>query len=132
MRLIGGTQEIQEMLGAGGVAIQTLPFVVGLAQGTSVEIGPARLGLPMASAGQLGEDHFQIEAGPDGALIIRDLESWLGSVVNGRRISTFERFEAGAIADLNAGDNEIIAGGQWSPVRFTLRLSKALAGEAAA
>ena len=86
----------------------------------------------MAAAGQLGENHFQIEVGPDGALIVRDLESWLGSVVNGRRISTFERFEAGAIANLNAGDNEIVAGGQWSPIRFTLRLSSAMAGEAAA
>ncbi len=132
MQLLGASPELQSLLGVGGIVIQSLPFVVGLSESTSVEIKPNRLGLPMAAAGQLGEDHFQIEAGPDGALIVRDLESWLGSVVNGRRISTFERFETGAIANLHAGDNEIIAGGQWSPIRFTLRLSSAMAGEAAA
>jgi len=86
----------------------------------------------MAAAGQLGEGYLQIEAGSDGVLIVRDLESWLGIVVNGRRISTFERFETGAIANLHAGDNEILAGGQWSPIRFILRLSSAMAGEAVA
>jgi hypothetical protein len=86
----------------------------------------------MADAGQLGEDHFQIEAAPDRALIVCDSERRLGSVVNGRRISTFERFEIGAIANLHAGENEIVAGGQCSPIRFTLCLSSAMAGEAMA
>lgn len=132
LRLLGGTPELQAMLGAGGVEIIKLPFVIGLSKGRGVEFFEDYLGLPLAEAGQLGERHFQIEASPEGGLAVRDLESWLGCVVNGARISTFERFESGAVATLRVGKNEIVAGGQWSPIRFSLKVHNYVKAEVAA
>jgi hypothetical protein len=55
-------------------------------------------------------------------LVVGYLESQFGSVVNGHRISAFERMEDDPIAGLHMGENEIVAGGIYSPIRFTLRL----------
>lgn len=132
LRLFGGTPELQALLGAGGIEIKKLPFVIGLSKGLGVEFFEDHLGLPLAESGQLGTQHFQIEAAADGGLVVRDLESWLGCVVNGARISTFERFETGAVASLRTGDNEIVAGGQWSPIRFALKVQNYVKAEVAA
>ncbi len=99
MHLLGASPEMESLLGVGGTVIQSLPFVVSLHESKAVEIKPNRLGLPMAAAGQLGEGHFQIEVGPDGALIVRDLESWAVSSMgvafrpsNGLRLAPLRTF----------------------------------------
>mgnify|MGYP002630387631 CR=1 FL=1 len=123
IRLLGANRETQSFLGSTGIPIYHLPFEIGLAAGDTVILQRDRLELPVPGPSpQLGPGHFRIELGADGALSVRDLESQLGCIVNGRRISSFERIEQGPVAMLNEGDNEIIAGGIYSSVRFILSL----------
>ena len=123
IRLLGDSPEMQAMLGAVGIVIPKLPFEVGSGSTDAVVTSPERLSLPVKSkASPLAERHFRLEIGPKGGLYLRDLASQLGCVVNGRRISTFERFEDGGLAPLMLGDNTIVAGGVYSPVCFKLRL----------
>jgi len=68
----------------------------------------------------LSRRHFVIEESRRG-LVVRDCGSHLGTVVNGMRIGSKA---AGNIAILKAGDNEIIAGTEQSPYRFTLELTR--------
>ncbi len=51
----------------------------------------------------------------DGRLAVKDLDSHLGTIVNGTRIA---KFEERSIAGLTRGPNEIQAGGVESPYRF--------------
>jgi len=53
------------------------------------------------------------------ALMIRDVGSQLGTVVNGLRIGIEEPLNA---VELHIGENEIIAGGSDSPFRFVIEV----------
>jgi hypothetical protein len=131
IRLLGASPEMQALLGPTGVVVGRLPFIVGAIAGDKVRASASSLGLPAArSAGQLQERHFRIELLPNGELALRDLESRLGCIVNGRRISNFERFELGPVKELEPGDNTVTAGGQYSSVRFVVRLRRRLAKSA--
>jgi len=57
--------------------------------------------------------------------VVRDLESDLGTLVNGLRIAQFERSGA---ADLRFGENRIQAGGLESPYRFHVIVEREAAG----
>ncbi len=62
---------------------------------------------------------------------MRDLESRLGCIVNGQRIPPIDAKPGDeSAAPLHLGDNEIIAGGIDSPVRFTLRLRRGAIADA--
>lgn len=123
IRLLGASQEMRRMLGPTGVLIERLPFEIGLGDGPGMLMDPDRIALPLEGPSpQLGRRHLRIERASDGRLVVRDLESKLGSVVNGKRISSFERMEQEPVGDLIPGDNELVAGGVYSPVRFILRL----------
>lgn len=131
IRLLGASPEIKALLGPTGVVLAELPFTIGRGKDGPMELSARSLALPIAGkSAQLGERHFRIELGENGQLQARDLESQYGCLVNGRRISAFERIEAGPVAALKPGDNEIVAGGVYSPVRFVLRVR--LADQAAA
>ncbi|MEQ9125687.1 MAG: cyclic nucleotide-binding domain-containing protein [Alphaproteobacteria bacterium] len=131
IRLLGASPEMQAMLGRSGYVIKALPFEIGRATAESQASDAHRLSLPIkGQAPQLSGRHFKIEIGLDGALMVRDLESEYGGIVNGRRLSNFERMELAPVAGLYLGDNEIIAGGIHSTVRFTLRLAKAASAAA--
>ena len=62
----------------------------------------------------LSRSHFVIERG-NNALMIRDVGSQLGTVVNGERIGIDERNNA---VPLHIGENEITAGGTDTPFAF--------------
>ena len=58
----------------------------------------------------------------DGRLMVRDLGSYLGTVVNGTRIAHFEQ---SASADLLFGDNSVQTGGLDSAYRFRIIVERA-------
>lgn len=124
IRLLPGSPETKALLGRSGILIDYLPFEIGLSRSGEIEREKGRIGLPLRMSRQLGNRHLRIELAPHGGLVVCDLESKLGSLINGKRISAFERFELGPTAPLRMGDNEIVAGGIYSPVRFILRLRK--------
>jgi len=66
-------------------------------------------------------DHFAIVR-HDGRLFVRDLHSTLGTTVNG--VSIGWHFGADE-APLQAGDNEIVAGGAGSPFVFKIEVNDA-------
>ena len=95
-----------------------LPFVVG--RGTV-----AREGLPPLQPDlklndtvpfRLSRNHFMIEK-RNGSYYVRDLCSTLGTIVNGEPIGDHFR---GDDAPLQAGENEVIAGGVDSPFIFSV------------
>jgi len=123
IRILGASPEMEHMLGPTGVVVGHLPFEVGRAPGMALAAEQDRIGLPIPGASsQLAERHFRIELGAKGGLWLRDLESRYGCIVNGKRISAFERIEQGPRAPLLIGDNTVVAGGLYSPLRFKLRL----------
>lgn len=67
----------------------------------------------------LSRSHFVIERGHN-ALMIRDVGSQLGTLVNGLRIGIEEPLNAVA---LHIGENEIIAGGADSPFHFVIEVT---------
>ncbi len=123
IRLLGDSPAMSQLMGNTGVLVKKLPFEIGYASPGRGRKTDGRMSLPISGKNpQLERRHFRIEVGESGQLQVRDLESRLGSIVNGKRISAFERFEEGPVAPLHPGDNEIVAGGVYSDVRFTLRL----------
>ena len=69
---------------------------------------------------RLSRNHFMIEK-RDGSYYVRDLCSTLGTIVNGEPIGNHFR---GDDAPLQAGENEVIAGGVDSPFVFSLVISR--------
>ena len=69
---------------------------------------------------RLSRDHFAIVL-QYGRLFVRDLHSTLGTTVNGVPIGW--HFEADE-APLQAGDNEIVAGGEGSPFVFKVEVNE--------
>ena len=64
---------------------------------------------------RLSRNHFMIEK-RDGNYYVRDLCSTLGTIVNGETIGDHFRADDAA---LRAGENEVIAGGVYSPFVFS-------------
>ena len=64
--------------------------------------------------------HFAIE-NQEGRLVVRDMGSHLGTVVDGQRIGHFEEF---SVADLLFGTTPIQAGGLDSPYCFQITVER--------
>jgi len=99
----------------------TAPFVVGRAPFSHEPPGPLAADLLLYDREpiRLSRDHFAI-VNHDGGLFVRDLHSKLGTTVNGVPIGW--HFGADE-APLQAGDNEIVAGGAGSPFVFKVEVS---------
>jgi CRP/FNR family transcriptional regulator, cyclic AMP receptor protein len=99
----------------------TAPFVVGRAPFSHEAPGPAAADLLLYDREplRLSRDHFAIVR-HDGRLFVRDLHSTLGTTVNGVPIGWHFRADE---APLQAGDNEIVAGGVGSPFVFKVELN---------
>jgi CRP/FNR family cyclic AMP-dependent transcriptional regulator len=99
-----------------------LPFIVG--RGPVAGEGPPQLQpdlkLDDTVPFRLSRNHFMIEK-RDGSYYVRDLCSTLGTIVNGEPIGNHFR---GDDAPLQAGENEVIAGGVDSPFVFSLVISR--------
>jgi CRP/FNR family transcriptional regulator, cyclic AMP receptor protein len=101
----------------------TAPFVVGRAPFSHEPPGAVSADLLLYDREplRLSRDHFAIVR-HDGRLFVRDLQSTLGTTVNGVPIGS--HFGADE-APLEAGDNEIVAGGVGSPFVFKVEVNDA-------
>jgi hypothetical protein len=120
IRLLPASERLEKLMKAGGVDISDLPFRVGRMpiKGEPTPTEENDLAFEDSKPFNLSRRHFAIEQSRRG-LIVRDCGSHLGTVVNGVRIGA----TAGVnIAILQNGDNQIIAGSERSPYRFTLHI----------
>lgn len=117
IRLLAASPDVESQIGSEGLIIDKLPFHVGRValSGESAGAKPMELMLH-AQERQMSPLQFAIE-GRGGRLVVRDLGSHLGTLVNGARIAHFEQSD---MADLRFGENRIQAGGLESPYRFHL------------
>ena len=99
----------------------TAPFVVGRAPFSHEPQGAVAADLYDREPVRRSRDHFAIVR-HDGRLFVRDLHSTLGTTVNG--VSIGWHF-GGDEAPLQAGDNEIVAGGAGSPFVFKIEVNDA-------
>lgn len=129
MRLLPASREVQNQIGTDGVEISSLPFRVGRHLGPDeapADGGSAELLLRAPGSAEISPLQFAIEE-RDGRLVVRDLDSELGTLVNGRRIA---QFEFDSTADLRLGENTIHAGGAESPYGFHLIVEPAASAAA--
>ncbi|MFQ5773528.1 MAG: cyclic nucleotide-binding domain-containing protein [Kiloniellaceae bacterium] len=123
IRLLPASPEMRSQIGSEGVVVADLPFHVGRHLLPDEATTATKLDLTLQALGgdQISPLQFAIE-GRDGRLVVRDLESHLGTLVNGRRIGHFEQSD---IADLRFGANRVQAGGLESPFRFNVIVERA-------
>ncbi|MFQ6018910.1 MAG: cyclic nucleotide-binding domain-containing protein [Kiloniellaceae bacterium] len=116
--LLPASPAVAAQIGSEGIAVEGLPYRVGrhALPGDRTTASPAELLLRCPGGTQVSPQHFAVE-GRDGRLILRDLGSHLGTVVNGVRIAHFERSDT---ADLRFGENDVQLGGLDSPYRFRI------------
>lgn len=122
VRLLPGSHQVQTQIGADGVLIEKIPFRVGrrVEEGEPLLKTPTNLALVAQEPHHLSPEHFAVEA-ENGYVVVRDMGSYLGTLVNGRRIASFEH---SIVAGLRFGENRIVAGGAESPYKFLLVIEK--------
>jgi CRP/FNR family transcriptional regulator, cyclic AMP receptor protein len=111
----------RSFIGAEPIAITRLPFTLGR-QPNEDEAPPmitADLAIPEPGPYRLSRAHFSLIAS-NGEVVVRDLASTLGTIVNDRPIG--RDFPADS-APLHKGENTIVAGGKGSPFAFRVTLS---------
>jgi CRP/FNR family transcriptional regulator, cyclic AMP receptor protein len=116
--LTADSDVLRAQIGAAPIAIGKLPFVVGRAV-VGDEAPPLRrpdLVIEDQEPFRLSRQHFMIVRG-GGHLMVSDLGSTLGTIVNGQAIGHHFMKDA---ASLHRGNNQIIAGGWDSPFAISL------------
>jgi CRP/FNR family transcriptional regulator, cyclic AMP receptor protein len=116
--LIAQTDQLRRQIGSTPIKVSSLPFVVGRVPAANESAAPRQPDLLVEDRKpfRLSRDHFIIEYRDD-RLVVSDLGSRLGTVVNGLPIGwDFMRDSA----TLHRGENRIIAGGQDSPFEFVV------------
>lgn len=121
VRLRPASSETRAGLPKRGLQIDSMPFGIGRKplrgeQSPRVEIA---LMFSDSKPYNLSRSHFAIERGHN-ALMLRDVGSQLGTVVNGLRIGIDEPLNA---VPLHLGENEIVAGAADSPFRFVVEIT---------
>jgi CRP/FNR family cyclic AMP-dependent transcriptional regulator len=109
---------LRKQMGEAPVPLRPLPFVVGRATEPG-EAAPAmkpHLVLEDSIPYRLSRAHFTIAKGAAG-YVVRDLNSTLGTLVNGKPIG---HHFASDTAPLRQGENTIMAGGSESPFAFSI------------
>ncbi len=89
--LVPGSRALEGQIGHDGIAVERVPFRVGrrALPGGSTRVEPVEPSLQAHDSFQTATQHFAIEE-RDGRLVVRDLGTPLGTLVNGRRIAEFE------------------------------------------
>lgn len=121
MRLLPASKEVEAQIGSDGIEIAGLPFRLGgrpLGSDSTRSDGGVFLRAP--DSAQLSPNQFVVEE-QAGRLYLRDLGSHLGTLVNGRRVASFEER---SVADLTFGENLIQAGGVDSPYVFHILIER--------
>lgn len=118
IRLLPATPAVESQIGRDGIVIDRLPFRVGrrAVAGDPPSRTEAELLLMTTKPYEMAPMHFIIED-VQGRLILRDLGSVLGTLVNGKRIAPFEGSDS---APLRLGVNQILVGGIDSSIAFNL------------
>jgi CRP/FNR family transcriptional regulator, cyclic AMP receptor protein len=118
VRLLPGSHVVASLIGTEGIDIDTFPYRVGrrLQAGEPAHQTTTELALAGSDMYQMSPAHFAIEL-IENRPAIRDLGSYLGTVVNGSRIAKFENSE---VALLQIGQNLVLAGGDDSPYSFAI------------
>lgn len=102
------------------LAPSDLPFTIGRKPGRreSAPDRPVDFVIADEKPYNLSRRHFAFDV-QDGAPIVRDTGSLLGTLVNGERIGAGRPSN---VAPLQAGDNRIVAGAADSPIRFVVTI----------
>lgn len=119
--ILPGSEAVASFLPITGQEISHVPFVVGRTPSFQ-EYGPAGgadLCLNDFVPYRLSRAHFAIER-LDNQMVVRDLNSHLGTKVNETYIGHYAPCD---IAELRAGENLIVAGGDDSPYTFRVVVS---------
>lgn len=116
IRCLPDSETVQRQIGEEGFLVTELPFRVGkrALQSQTPLLANGMLSLHATSEYALSPEHFALEK-RDGHLIVRDMGSHLGTIVNGQHLS---RFGHESTAVLHMGANRIAAGTRESPFRF--------------
>jgi CRP/FNR family transcriptional regulator, cyclic AMP receptor protein len=121
--LVAQSDALRAQMGADPVKVATLPYVVGRISAAH-ETPSARkpdLLLEDEEPFRLSRNHFMLVR-QGNEVVIEDLGSTLGSVVNGQAIG---HHFARDTAPLRRGDNHILAGGRGSPFEFLVSVAAA-------
>jgi CRP/FNR family transcriptional regulator, cyclic AMP receptor protein len=119
--LIARTDPLRSQIGSSPINVSSMPFVVGRVPTDEEGLPPRQPDLLVEDTEpfRLSRDHFIIECRDD-RLVVSDLGSKLGTVVNGQPIGwDFMRDSA----PLHRGENRIIAGGRGSPFEFVISVA---------
>ncbi len=123
IRLLAASRSVEMQIGAEGIDISKLPYRVGrrAVHGHESASTHSELSLGICDDLAISPEHFALEE-RDGVLILRDLDSYLGTIVNGRSVS---RFGKSKTIPLVFGSNLVVAGGVESHHRFTVLVERA-------
>ncbi len=104
------------------VWIDQLPFRIGRTENSSdpATVGRASLKVPDTRPNRLSAPHFAIDRDARLGLVVRDLDSELGTTVNGQYLGGIFSKDTEI---LNLGDNTVVAGGASSPFVFRILVS---------
>ena len=118
--LLATTLGARSFIGVAPIAITRLPFTLGR-QPAEHEVPPVitpDLAIPEPGPYRLSRAHFSVIA-QGGEVVVRDLASTLGTIVNDRAIGRDFPVDT---APLHQGENTIVAGGKGSPFVFRVTL----------
>jgi CRP/FNR family cyclic AMP-dependent transcriptional regulator len=124
LRILPASERLKTAMLEEGIEVGRLPFRVGRlpVKGEILPTEENDLAFADEKPFNLSRRHFIIEQTRRG-LILRDCGSHLGTLVNGVRIGAAPA--EGNFALLQPGANEVIAGAETSPFRFTLEVGPA-------
>jgi hypothetical protein len=119
--LAAATKRARAVVGGEPIAIDRLPFTVGRRpeEGQAAPAITPDLAIPEPAPYRLSRAHFSLlEEG--GEVVVRDLGSTLGTLVNNRSIGRDFPLDS---VPLRQGENTIVAGGTGSPFVFAVTVS---------
>jgi CRP/FNR family cyclic AMP-dependent transcriptional regulator len=120
--LAAQNEALRARIGAAAIHVAKLPFLAGRIP-VEGEVKPLRLPdllIEDQAPFRLSRQHFMITRS-GGRLIVSDLGSTLGTIVNGQAIGHHFMKDT---APLHRGENHIIAGGSDSPFEFLVSISQ--------
>ena len=129
MRLLPASPNVEAQIGGEGIEISELPFRIGRHALADDRTSASETELLLRAPGsmQISPEHLIIES-RDGRIVLRDLGSQVGTIVNGILAAHFEVSDEVA---LQFGDNDVQLGGLDSPYRFRLIIEPANENKAA-